>query len=109
MPFSPSLADRVRQALRHTRAIDERRMFGGLAFLLRGNLLVGVRKDSLLVRLGAEAAGRALEDPHVTRFVAGQREMKGWVVVALDGLEGDPALGHWIDGAIEFVTQLPPK
>jgi TfoX/Sxy family transcriptional regulator of competence genes len=109
MAYSRALADRVRHALRQTRLTTEKRMFGGLAFLLNGNLLVGVWQDALIARLGAQQAATALGRPHVSQFEVGGRPMKGWVVVELDGLESDRDLADWIERAIEFVVTLPAK
>jgi len=114
MAYSHALADRVRQSLRQTGQIAknlliEKKMFGGLAFLFRGNLLVGVWQSSLIARLGPDEAAAALGRPHVRPFEAGGRPMKGWVIVDPDGLESDRKLADWIERAIEFVATLPAK
>jgi TfoX/Sxy family transcriptional regulator of competence genes len=109
MAYSHSLADRVRQALRPNRRIAEKKMFGGIAFLSSGNILVGVWQNSLIVRLGPDRAARALEQPHVRPFDATGRPMQGWVMVAPDGLDGDRELSNWIERALEFVATLPAK
>jgi hypothetical protein len=106
---SPLLAERVRDALRRERGIREKRMFGGLAFLLDGNLLVGVWTSSLVVRLGFEQASEALREPHVAPFAPSGRPMRGWVIVEADGLEHDRQLVAWIDRAAAFVRTLPAK
>lgn len=109
MPFSQCLADRVRHALRDYRDIAEKKMFGSLVFLLNGNMLVGVWKSSLIVRLGAEQAVVALKQPHVREFDLTRRPMKGWVMVEPDGLESDREIVAWIEWAVEFVGRLPGK
>jgi TfoX/Sxy family transcriptional regulator of competence genes len=109
MAFSQSLADRVRQALRNDRRIGEKKMFGGIAFLFNGNMLVGVWEQSLVVRLGPDQATTALKQPHVQQFDVGGRPMKGWIMVEPDGLDSDQQLAHWIDKAVQFVETLPPK
>src|SRR5579884_2184202 len=82
MAFDEARAARVRQTLARKRNIEEKRMFSGIGFLLNGNLLVGVRKDSLLVRLGPEQSEEALLEPHVSEFtIKGRGAMKGWIVV----------------------------
>jgi len=87
MAFSEALAKRVRQALARRKGIEEKKMFGGIGFLLNGNLLVGVRKDSLLVRLGPEQSDEALKEAHVSEFqITGRGTMKGWLVVSLEGV-----------------------
>ena len=109
MPYSQPLADRVRRSLQSRPGIAEKRMFGGVAFLLHGNMLVGIWQQSLIVRLGAEQAGRALRQDHVREFDATGRPMKGWVMVDPDGLDSDRELAAWIEGAEEFVGKLPRK
>jgi hypothetical protein len=83
-------------------------MFGGIGFLLNGNLLVGVWKDSLVVRLGEEGA-EALREPHVKEFDITGRPMRNWVLVEAAGGEGDEQLSAWIGRAVKFVGALPAK
>jgi TfoX/Sxy family transcriptional regulator of competence genes len=109
MPYSQSLADRVRQSLREHRAVTERKMFGGLIFMLNGNMLVGIWHSSLIVRLGPERATTALKQDHVREFDGTGRPMKGWIMVEPDGLESDQQLGEWIEKATKFVEALPGK
>ena len=109
MPFSQSLADRVRDVVTRDPGVVEKRMFGGLAFLHRGNLLVGVHGDSLIARLGVEEAESALEEPDVRPFDITGVAMKGWVFVDADGVDSDASLRGWIDRALRFVRTLPPK
>ncbi len=108
MPFSESLAARIRDALVHQGSIAEQKMFGGLCFLLRGNILVGVRRDSLIARLGEEEASKALKEPYVSQMGT-RRPMKGWVLIDPDGTDTDRQLASWIEKAIEFVGMLPAK
>ena len=84
-------------------------MFGGVGFLLNGNLLVGIWKDSLCVRLGPDQAEEALLEPHVEEFDITGRPMKGWVLVEPKGVEGDDQLAGWIQRAMKFVGTLPAK
>jgi hypothetical protein len=109
MPYSKALAARIRQALSQRRGIVEKKMFGGVAFLLHGNLLVGVWGDSLIVRLSREAGERALSEIFVKPFDVTGRPMKGWVLVEPDGIDTEGQLEDWIERAAEFVTTLPPK
>ena len=109
MAFNEALAGRIRQGLARRKNIEEKKMFGGVGFLLNGNLLVGVWKDSLCVRLGPDQAEEALLDPHVTEFDITGRPMKGWVLVEPKGVEGDDQLNDWIERAMQFVTTLPGK
>ena len=80
------------------------------AFLLNGNMLVGVRKDSLLVRLGPEQSDEALKEAHVSEFeIKGRGRMKGWVVVSLEGVQNDDQLKGWLQRTVKFVGKLPGK
>ena len=83
-------------------------MIGRVGFLLNGNLLVGVWKDSLIVRLGPDEGDEALKEPHVKEFDITGRAMRGWVLVEPGGLEDDQ-LNAWIRRAMEFVETLPAK
>jgi len=109
MAFDESLAARIRDALARTRGIDEKKMFGGVGFLLHGNMLVGVWKDSLIARLGPEAGDEALKESHVNEFDITGRAMKGWVLVESEGVEDDNQLSNWIERAMKFVKTLPAK
>ena len=110
MAFDESLAARIRYLLARRKHVEEKRMFGGVGFLLNGNLLVGVRKDSLLVRLGPDQSEEALTEAHVSEFtIAGRGTMKGWVVVGLEGVQSDDQLRGWVRRAVKFVGKLPAK
>jgi hypothetical protein len=109
MAFSAALAERIRQRLARRRNVEEKKMFGGVGFLLNGNLLVGVWKDSLVARLGPEGGDEALLEPHVKEFDITGRAMKGWVLVEPEGIEGDDQLSGWIQRAVKFVGALPAK
>jgi TfoX/Sxy family transcriptional regulator of competence genes len=109
MAYDKPLAARIRAALVRKKNIEEKKMFGGVGFLLNGNLLVGVWKNSLCVRLGPEQAEEALSEPHVKVFDITGRPMKGWVLVEPIGVEDDDLLRRWIQGAVKFVGKLPRK
>lgn len=110
MAFDEALAERIRHLLAQRKHVEEKKMFSGIGFLLNDNLLVGVRKDSLLVRLGSEQGDEALQEAHVSEFKIGRRgTMKGWVVVGLDGVKDDDQLKGWIQRALKFVGKLPAK
>jgi TfoX/Sxy family transcriptional regulator of competence genes len=109
MAFSETLAGRIRRQLARRRNVEEKKMFGGLGFLLGGNLLVGVWKDSLIVRLGLEEGSEALKEPHVKEFDITGRAMKGWVLVEPESVEDDEQVGSWIRRAARFVGTLPAK
>jgi hypothetical protein len=109
MAFDESLAARIRDTLARNKGVAEKKMFGGVGFLLHGNLLVGVWKDALVVRLGPDEGDLALLEPHVKEFDITGRAMKGWVLVGPEGVEGDEQLGGWIERATKFVKTLPAK
>src|ERR1700738_2510752 len=107
MAFNEALAARIRDALARKKGVEEKKMFGGVGFLLHGNMLVGVWKDSLIVRLGTEQGDEALLEPHVKEFDITGRAMKGWMLVAPKGVEDDDQLSAWIQRAVKFVGKLP--
>jgi TfoX/Sxy family transcriptional regulator of competence genes len=109
MAYSESLAERVRSSVSGTRGMTEKKMFGGVGFLLHGNLCVCVWKSLLIVRLEPDQAAAALKQPDVREFDVTGRPMKGWIMVEPDGLETDEQLRGWIDQAREFVVTLPKK
>jgi TfoX/Sxy family transcriptional regulator of competence genes len=107
MAFNEGLAERIRQGLARRKGIEAKKMFGGIGFLLDGNILVGVWKDSLIVRLGPDNHADALLEPHVKEFDITGRPMKGWVMVGHEGVEDDEQLHGWIQRAVKFVGKLP--
>ena len=109
MAFDETLAARIRQRLTWRKNVAEKKMFGGVGFLLNGNLLVGVWKDSLIVRLSDEQGEAALLEPHVKEFDITGRPMKGWILVEPEGVEDDDQLSGWIQRAVKFVGKLPTK
>jgi TfoX/Sxy family transcriptional regulator of competence genes len=109
MAYSEALADRIRQAFGRRRGLAEKKMFGGVGFLLRGNLCVGVWKTSLIVRLDPAEAQDLLKQSHVRVFDITGRPMKGWLLVEAEGLESDQQLMMWIERAVVFVATLPAK
>lgn len=109
MAYSESLASRIRDVLAGQHGVAEKRMFGGVAFMLHGNMCVGVWQTSLIVRLGPEQAAAALKEPNVVEFDVTGRPMKGWVMVEAEGMETDEQLRGWIEQAVEFVETLPRK
>ena len=109
MAFNEALAERIRNALARKTNIEEKKMFGGIGFLLNGNMLVGVWKNSLIVRVGPDGYEDALLEPHVKEFDITGKRMKGWVLVEPEGIEDDERLRGWIERATKFVRTLPGK
>jgi hypothetical protein len=108
MAFDERLAERVRSALAG-RATDEKRMFGGVAFLLAGNMAVGVIGDDLIVRTFPEDAVAALDEPHVREFDLTGRVMTGWLLVGPGATADDEGLRAWIERGVAFAATLPAK
>lgn len=108
MAYDETLADRVRCVVPDVGEITERKMFGGLAFMLDSHMVCGVVGDSLMLRLGPAGAERALSRPHVRPMDFTGRTMKAMVFVDPPGLKG-AALTRWVQAAAEFVQGLPPK
>ena len=109
MPYDEALAERIRPLLAGRQDAVELKMFGGLGFTLRGHMCVGVWKDSLIARLGVEQYEDALEQPFVGEFDITGRPMRGWVLIAPEGIADDATLSAWIERAVAFVGALPPK
>lgn len=84
-------------------------MFGGVAFLVGGNIAVTVSRRGLMVRVGKDGEGAALSRPGVSPVVMSTRRMHGWIRVAPDALETDPVLHDWVDEGVAFAATLPPK
>ncbi|MEU6912455.1 TfoX/Sxy family protein [Streptomyces olindensis] len=109
MTYDEGLAERIRERLGADPGITEKRMFGGIAFLYRGNMAVGVTGDDLMVRVGPDATAAALTRPGTRVFDMTGRPMRGWVVVAGEAVAEDDVLHEWIDEGRAFAAGLPPK
>ncbi|MGH8776651.1 MAG: TfoX/Sxy family protein [Jiangellaceae bacterium] len=107
--YDEGLATRIREVLANDPGLAERRMFGGLAMLLDGNMAVGVYGDGLLVRADPAQRESLLARPGAGVFSMGGRPMKGWIVVDADRLTKDDDLRHWVDRGVSFARSLPPK
>ena len=109
MAFSEELAQRVRDVLYPLTASEEKKMFGGIAFMVSGNMTVGVIRDDLIVRVGLENYEASLRKPSADLFQPTGKPMAGWVTVASDGHKTDEDMKYWINLALEFVSTLPAK
>ncbi len=109
MPFDEILAERLREKLAHRKNVQEKNMFGGLGFLLKGNMLVGIWKEALIVRLTIEEFEDALMQPHARKFNITGKTMRGWVMVDPPGVIEDEQLDYWIQRAWKFVAKMPAK
>jgi TfoX/Sxy family transcriptional regulator of competence genes len=109
MAYDEGLAERIREALSDYRGIEERKMFGGIAFLSRGYMFLGVSDELLMARVGPESYEDALSKPHVRVMDFTGRPMKGYVFVDPPGFEIDTDLAEWARRTHRFVQTLPPK
>src|SRR5215212_9492123 len=99
MAFDESLAARIRDALARKKGVEEKKMFGCICFLLKGNALAGVWKDRLIARLGPDEGEAALREPHVREFDITGKPMRNWVLVEPEGVGGDDQLTGWVERA----------
>lgn len=110
MSFDESLAVRCRRILTREPGLNERKMFGGLSFLLKGNMICGVLGRKLVVRVDPGAAyDEALKKPHVRPMDFTGRQLRGFVYVLAEGLARDDSLRNWLRIAVTFGRALPPK
>lgn len=108
MAYDEALADRVRALLAGRTDVGERKMFGGLTFLVGGNMCCGVNGDELIVRLDPEREDEALARPHARPMDFTGRPMRGFVTVRPEGLDGG-RLEQWVEDAVARAASLPPK
>ena len=109
MSHNEHIEQRIRKAIKGWKNTTHKNMFGGVCYLLNGNMFCGVHKDYLILRLGEEKGGEALDKPHTRPFDITGRPMKGWVMVPEEGFKRDADLAGWLQIAREFVDTLPPK
>ncbi|MCH8111551.1 MAG: TfoX/Sxy family protein [Proteobacteria bacterium] len=109
MAYNEELAARVRKALGRRKGLTERKMFGGIAFMLHGHMCCGVQDDELMLRLGPDLAAKALSRAHTRPVDFTGRVMKSMIMVAPAGHKTDASLKKWVDEAAAFVASLPPK
>jgi hypothetical protein len=106
--FDEALADRVRDVLAARPELSERRMFGGIAFMLAGNICCGVIGEDLMVRLGDDGE-RALEEPHTRPMDFTGKPMKTAIYVDPQGTASEAELAKWVDAGADYAASLPPK
>ncbi len=109
MSYDPEVAERVRRLLAGRDYVAEKKMVGGLSFLISGNMCCGVTGTALMVRVGAEGRQQALAEPHVRPMRFGRRDLSGFVCVDPAGFAADDALARWVQRGLDFVSQLPVK
>lgn len=108
MAYSEALADRIRDALTGRAEVSEREMFGGIAFMLGGNMAVGVIGEDLMVRLGPDGE-RALAEPHTRPMDFTGKPMKTTIYVSPEGTASDDDLAAWVEAGADYAQSLPPK
>src|SRR6185436_10716958 len=108
MAYNHKLAERIRSELNGIPVV-EKKMFGGVGFLLNGNLACGVNKKDLIVRVDPEKHIGLLKKTHVRPFDMTGRHMKGWLVVEAEGVKTDKQLSRWLKEGVEFASTLPEK
>lgn len=109
MAYDEGLAQRIREVLEHEPGVTEKKMFGGLAFLIGGHMVCGPERERLMVRVGPEAHAEALARPHARPMDFTGRPMKGFVYVDPEGYAEDEDLATWIGLGLSFVRTLPAK
>lgn len=108
MAYNLKLAERIRSEL-NGMPFDEKKMFGGVGFLLNGNMACGVNKDNLIMRVDPEKHSALLKKPHAKTFDLTGKPMKGWLVVEADGVKTAKQLSTWVKEGVKFALTLPPK
>jgi TfoX/Sxy family transcriptional regulator of competence genes len=110
MAYDAELADRIRELVAPERGVDEKRMFGGLAFLINGNMSVAASgQGGLLVRVPPEDTEKLLNRAHVSPMVMAGREARGWLRVDSDGVKTKRQLQSWVARGVNYARNLPPK
>ena len=109
MAYDEQLAERIRVVLAGRDGVTEQKMFGGIAFMLNGNMGVGITRDELMVRIAPDGQEAALAQPHVRVMQMGDRPMRGMVGVAPAGVETDADLARWVNAGVDVAASLPPK
>lgn len=109
MPYDENLAARIRRLLSTRQDIAERRMVGGISFLVDGGMACGVTGDGLMVRVGSAALERTLAEPHVRSLEFAGRRLAGFVCVDPQAFPTDAALAAWVQRGLDFASALPAK
>lgn len=109
MAYDEALAERLRAHLEGEPGLSEQRMFGGIAFLINGNMACGVNKTDLIVRFDPDTHVDVLAEPGARQFDLSARPMKGWVSVDAVGYRADADFDRWVERGLSFARGLPPK
>lgn len=109
MAYDEGVAQRLREVLAERHDIVEKKMFGGIAFMLSGNMCCGVINDTLMARVGPEQYPAALKETHAREMDFTRKPLKGFIYVAPEGFDDDEDLQVWVDRCLNFAGSLPPK
>ena len=109
MAYDEELAARIEAILIGQPGLVNKKMFGGVAFLVQGNMACGVHKDMLMVRVGPDGYDQALQEPYTRQFDMTGKPMKGWVTVDRQGIASQADLERWVKTGLEFALTLPSK
>ena len=109
MAYDEGLAQRVREQLEELTQFIEKKMFGGVCFLVQGNMSCGILDYDLIIRVGPKKHEESLEKPNTREFDFTGRPMKGWVVVSSESHEDDDEFMYWVKEGVDFAKSLPPK
>jgi len=109
LAYDENLAQHIRSHLTRVPGLVEKKMFGGVGFIINGNMACGVHGPDLILRVGPEHYEQIISQPHVRIFDMTGRPMKGWVLVAPEGTSSEEALVSWIQQGVAFALTLPPK
>ena len=109
MAYDEGLAERIREVMSSQVDVIEKRMFGGLAFMVHGYMCCGVSGDELMLRVGPDQHDQALSLPHARVMDFTGRPMKGFIYVSHEGLASDEQLAEWVNRGLDYVVSLPSK
>ncbi|MEP6657580.1 MAG: TfoX/Sxy family protein [Betaproteobacteria bacterium] len=109
MAFDESLAERVRRIVGKRKGLSEKKMFGGLAFLLHGHMSCGIHGNELIVRIDPQTTASALAEPGTRVFDITGRPMKGWLLVNVNELKDETAVTKWVHRTLDYAASLPKK
>lgn len=109
MAYDEALAERVQTVLKGRRSVTERKMFGGLCFMVNSNMACGVEKNKLVVRVGPDDHEKFLKQKHVRKMDFTGKPLKGFIYVMPEGLRRTDSLKKWVDRGVQFARSLPDK
>lgn len=109
MAYDEDLARRVGEIIGKKKTFSSKKMFGGIGFLLHGNMCIAVWKEYLIVRVGEKDFDKMLKKKHVKVFDITGKPMRGWILVDKDGARTAASLNQWVDRSIRFVKTLPAR